>query len=337
MKKLQILVPHYHETADVIKPLLDSIALQQAVDFDQIGVIICHDGEDIPDFVYPYTVDESFEDNALGFCYPFEIKQMHIPHGGVSAVRNALMDASDAEYIMFCDADDMFYNACGLWMILREIGFGEFDSMTSLFVEEVKKEDGTTVFVNHDKDSTFVHGKVHRRQYLIDNEIRWNEALTVHEDSYFNILAQSLTENVKYCPISFYLWKWREGSVCRHDPKYMLKTYHNMIDSNEALVREFQRRGKGHDAEFQTVTMIFNAYYTMNKPEWINQENREYRESTEKRFAEYFKAFHELWDGAKTENKMKVSNHVRAQHVREGMGMETITINEWLKHIAALA
>jgi hypothetical protein len=117
----------------------------------------------------------------------------------------------------------------------------------------------------------------------------------------------------------------------------MLKTYSNMIDSSDALVREFQRRGKEHDAEFQTVTMVFNAYYTMNKPEWINQENREYRDSTERRFAAYFKDHRALWDGAKPENKMKVSNHVRAQHVREGMGMETVTIDQWLTHIETLS
>ena len=59
--KLQILVPHYHETEKDIRPLLDSIALQQNVDFDEVGVIICHDGEDIPDFVfgdhYPYKIE----------------------------------------------------------------------------------------------------------------------------------------------------------------------------------------------------------------------------------------------------------------------------------------
>ena len=45
--KLQILVPQYKETDEVIKPLLDSIAIQQAVDFSEIGVIICNDGSDV--------------------------------------------------------------------------------------------------------------------------------------------------------------------------------------------------------------------------------------------------------------------------------------------------
>lgn len=333
MKKLDILIPHYHESQAVILPLLDSIALQQGIDFSEIGVIICHDGADIRNFDLSWTDPRDMIEYPK---YPFSIKQIHIPHGGVSAARNAALDASEAEYVIFADCDDLFYSACGLWLILREISFGEFDSMTSLFIEEVRKEDGTTVFVNHEKDCTFVHGKVHRRQYLIDNDIRWNEALTIHEDSYFNILAQSFSDRVKYCPISFYLWKWREDSVCRHDPKYILKTFNNMIDSNEALVNEFQRRGRDHDAEFYVVTMVFDAYYTMNKPEWINQDNVEYRKSTEQRFAEYFRKYKAIWNGADNKNKMKVSDHARAVHVREGMGMETQTINQWLSHVEAM-
>ena len=38
--KLQILVPQYKETDEMVKPLLDSIAIQQAVDFNEIGIII---------------------------------------------------------------------------------------------------------------------------------------------------------------------------------------------------------------------------------------------------------------------------------------------------------
>ena len=352
-KRLDILVPHYHEPAEVTKPLLDSIALQQAIDFDDVGVIICHDGDEpdinsstnLGDYFPSETESKEFDfyDAAIGgnyslFAeYPFEIKQTRIPHKGVSAARNACLDASEAEYVMFCDCDDIFYNACGLWILFREMDFGQFDSMTSFFIEEYHKQDGKTVFVSREKDSTFVHGKIHRRQYLIDNNIRWNEALTVHEDSYFNVLAQSLSDNVKYCNVPFYLWKWREDSICRHDPKYMLKTYSKYIDSNDALVGEFERRERAHDAEFYTVTMIFDAYYTMNKPEWINQENKEYRDSTEKHFAEYFKKHKAKWDGAEDDNKMKVSNNIRTRAVMEGMNMESITIDDWLKHIELLA
>lgn len=325
--KLQILIPQYKEVDEVIKPLLDSIAIQQNVPMDEIGVIICNDGSDM------------FLSDELLNSYPFRIEYHKEPHRGVSGTRNACLDYATADYVMFCDADDMFCNVCGLWIIFREMGIdGGFDSMVSVFVEESRNPENKkeVTYINHDMDSTFVHGKVHRRKYLLKQKIRWNEKLTIHEDSYFNILCQNLSTNVKYCPMPFYLWKWRDESVCRHDPKYILKTYRNMLDSNDALVDEFLSRGVQDKAAFYTAFMIFDAYYAMNKEEWKNQENQEYRDSTEKRFAEYYEKHKDLWNSIPINDKMMISNNVRSRSVMEGMRMEAITIDGWLKHIEGM-
>lgn len=319
--KLQILVPQYKETDEIVKPLLDSIAIQQNVPFDEIGVVICNDGSDV------YLTDE------LLTSYPFAVEYHKEPHRGVSGTRNACLDYATADYVMFCDADDMFHNACGLWMLFREMDAG-FDSLVSLFIEETRHPETKAVeYVNHEMDSTFVHGKVHRRGYLLEKGIRWNNSLTIHEDSYFNILCQNLSQNVKYSPTPFYLWKWRDESVCRHDPKYILKTYRNMLDSNDALVDEFMRRGIHDKAAFFTAFMIFDAYYCMNKPEWIDQENQQYRDSTERRFAAYYLKHKDTWNSIPLNDKMIISNQVRQRSVMEGMRMETITIDGWLRHI----
>lgn len=325
MRKLDILVPQYHEPDAVIKPLLDSIAIQQNVDFDGIGVIICNDGS-----------DTLLSAELLG-SYPYSIEYYKEPHRGVSGTRNACLDYSTAEYVMFCDADDMFFNACGLWVVLRDLADNDVDTFVSNFLEETRTADtDKVVYLVHSDDATFVHGKVHRRQYLIDENIRWNEELTVHEDSYFNILCQSLTEKKYNCPTAFYLWKYRKESVCRHDPKYMLKTYHNLLKSSDALIQEFNRRGEEKKAKFYVVSAVMDAYYTMNKPDWVNQENIEYRDSTERNFAEYFRKYEAVWDSVADRDKMKVSNHIRARSVNEGMGMESVTISDWLKHIKEL-
>lgn len=317
--KLQILIPHYKESPEEMKPILDSLAIQQSVDFDEVGVIIAYDGDEATE------LPEWSE-------YPFEVKHIHLPHQGVSATRNAALDAATADYVMFCDADDMFCHACGLYIIFNEIAIG-FDTMTSLFIEESRLE-GKPVYLNHEMDSTFVHGKVHRRAYLINNGIRFNPKLTIHEDSFFNILAQNLTQAAKYCQTPFYLWKWRDSSVCRHDKDYILKTYNNMLDSNDALVDEFRDRKRPDKANFYVGFMVFDAYYTMNKKEWVDQANQGYREAVEKRFAEYFRKHKEQWDAITEQEKMVISNGIRTRSVNEGMPMETITIDAWLSHIS---
>ena len=101
-RKLDILIPQYKETYEIIKPLLDSIALQQNVDLvNDVGVIIVNDGSNV-----------KLSEEKLRAQYPFFLKYVEAEHRGVSATRNRALDESDADYVMFCDADDMFYN---LW------------------------------------------------------------------------------------------------------------------------------------------------------------------------------------------------------------------------------
>jgi glycosyltransferase involved in cell wall biosynthesis len=322
-KRLQILVPQYKETEDIIKPLLDSIEVQQGVDIiNDVGVIIVNDGTDV-------HLSQEFLSR-----YSFPIEYYLNEHSGVSATRNKCLDYATADYVMFCDADDMFYNACGMYIIFREIENGGFDSLVSSFIEENRlPNENKPFYINHEIDSTFVHGKVHRRQFLIDNNIRWNNNLTIHEDSYFNCLCQRLAKELKYSQTSFYLWRWRDGSVCRHDSKYILKTYNNMLDSNDALVQQFLDRGRKEDAMYYSVGMIYDAYFTMNKEEWLNQENKEYRYATERRFKEYWLKYKYLHDSIPNDVKVQVIMGIKNRMYMEGMVLETLTFNEWIRQV----
>ena len=319
--KIDILIPQYRETEEVIRPLLDSIATQQNVDFENVGVIICNDGTDV-------LLDEEFLSR-----YPYKITYIKGEHRGVSATRNTCLDASKADYVMFCDADDMFYHNVALWFLFREMEIG-FDTLMSVFFEEGRHpETREPLYITHQTDSTFVHGKVHRRKFLIDNNIKFNPDLTIHEDSYFNILCQQIAhpDRAKYCQIPFYIWRWRDESVCRHDPKYILKTYRNMLDSNDALICQFLKRGMKEKAREFVSMMVYDTYYLFNKPEWKEQENQEYRQLTEERFRAYYKKFNDLWNDTPKEVKMAISNGIRQRSVQEGMEMENITLGDWLE------
>lgn len=321
--KLQILIPQYKETEEIIKPLLDSIEIQQNVDLkNDVGAVIVNDGTDV-------HLSREFLDR-----YTFHIDYYLNEHKGVSATRNACLDHATADYVMFCDADDMFYNACGLYIVFREIDNGGFDSLVSAFIEESRNpQTKEPLYINHGMDSTFVHGKIHRRKYLLEQNIRWNDKLTIHEDSYFNCLCQRLAKELKYSQTSFYLWKWRDESVCRHDPKYILKTYNNMLDSNDALVGEFIKRQRMPDAQFFAVNMIYDAYFTMNKDEWLNQENLDYRHATEHRFKEYWEKYKMLHDSIPQDMKTQIIAGIKNRMYGEGMVLETMTFNEWIKQI----
>jgi glycosyltransferase involved in cell wall biosynthesis len=317
--KLQILIPQYKETEDIIKPLLDSIEIQQNIDLtNEVGVIIVNDGTDV-------HLSREFLDR-----YTFHIDYYLNEHKGVSATRNACLDYATADYVMFCDADDMFYNACGLYIIFREINGNGFDSLVSKFIEEVR--DRTThqpIYITHDIDSTFVHGKVYRRKYLVDNNIRWNEALTLHEDGYFNTLCQRLTTSVKYCSTPFYLWRWRDDSVCRSDSQWVLKTYDHMINANEALIDELLRRGRKPDAQFYVTTLLLDAYFTMQGNEWAELKNKEHCAMVKKRLGDYYLKFKYLYETMAEDVKTQIITKMKNGRQIEGY----ITFEDWIKQV----
>jgi hypothetical protein len=106
-----------------------------------------------------------------------------------------------------------------------------------------------------------------------------------------------------------------------------------MLDSNTALVNEFINRGRLQDAQFYATSMIYDAYFTMNKREWIDQENREYRNATENRFKRYYLEFEHLFreidEGAKNQIIVGMKNRMFS----EGLMMESITFDDWIKSV----
>lgn len=325
--KLQILISQYdNETNKVVKPLLDSIAIQQNINFNEVGVIIVNDGSKT-------KLDEEWLRT-----YPFQIDYMITEHGGVGHARNAGLDAAVADYVMFCDADDMFFNICGLWMVFEEIKKGEFDIMVSQFVEEIRAPNTDDAqYVTHENDCTFIHGKILRRAYLNDNNIRWNESIECHGDSYFNCLAQNLTENWRYCPNTFYLWKWRQESVCRSDPDYILKTYPDFLNSSRDLAREFLRRGKRDKAEFYAISTVYENYYALMRPQWLKKENIVYRVSAMFKCRDFWNEFKELLTTIPQDALFSTQKKARDKYFDECGTMELYTFTDWTRQLEELS
>ena len=187
-KRLQFLVPQYKETEETVKFLLDSIEHQELIDKKDIGVIICSDGG-------VYILDKKFLDS-----YSYDIDYIICPHRNVSATRNSALLLSDADYIMFCDADDGFCNCFGIKIIFENIDISDktntpFDLLTSKFYCERwgEKRNGKTDENKEwglnicDHNNVFIHGRVYKREFLVKNFIYWNEKIWANEDSFFNI------------------------------------------------------------------------------------------------------------------------------------------------------
>ena len=109
-----------------------------------------------------------------------------------------------------------------------------------------------------------------------------------------------------------------------------------MLDSNDALATQFLERNRKEDAQFYVVGMIYDAYFTMNKDEWLNQENKEYRYATEKRFKEYWLKYKYLHDSIPNDIKAQIIMGIKNRMYAEGMVLETLTFNEWIEQVEAM-
>lgn len=341
MKKfLSILVPYYNEGEAVIKPLLDSIAIQQNIDLDEVEVVICKDGDDGPDLSPEF----------LGH-YAYDIQYHKEPKGGVSQMRNQAFNYSTGEYVMWCDCDDMLYHCLAFWFIKRETTtpmevpvngvmqtVNGFDALYSVFLEEGRNpQTGETYFIDRKDGFQFVHSKVFKREFIKRNDIHFFPECTIHEDNVLNLQVQACTQNIKWCPSPFYLWKWRDNSVCRRDPLYLKKTYPDLIKSSNYSLEWLTAKSKFDKAREVVASIVLDAYYTFCHPSWKEIKTQEYRDGAEKYFSEYFKKWEYLWNECPDQVKMQISSGIRQREVIQGMEMETETLEQFLTRIRNLS
>lgn len=336
MKKLSILIPHYTEPTEVIKPLLDSIAIQRNVDMNDIEAVICDDGPEA------FLLSQEFLDS-----YPFDIQYHREPKANVSVMRNKALDYCNGEYVMFCDCDDCFYHCLAFWFILKETTtpmqvpingvpttVNGFDALYSVFLEEGRNpQTGETYFIDRTDGYQFCHGKVIKKDFMLRNDIRFGDDLVIHEDSVLNAKVQACTQNIKWSPSPFYLWKWRDNSVCRRDPLYLKKTYPDLIKSSNHMMEWYIKKSKFDNARQTVASIVLDSYYTFCHPSWKEIGTKEYRDTAEKYFSEYFKKWEYLWNECPDQIKMQISSGIRNREVIQGMEMETETLDQFLKRI----
>ena len=237
---------------------------------------------------------------GFGADCPFAIKQVQIPHGGISAARNAGLHASQAEWIMFCDSDDAFMWTTSLQTYFRYMTEDKVMVTSAFFEEAPSYEDGRILLLWHDgRDYIFVHGKVFRREWLLKNKIGFNNDLQLHEDTYFIAMAKYLAaeQNTVYIHDPLYLWQYNKKSVSRSYDNFVLETYDQLLKKNAALSEELLRRGMFVEAKGIICRSITDAYCRLNSTKWNTPENRELIQDAEDCVALFLKKYYYIYKG----------------------------------------
>ena len=123
---ISVVVPTYRNTKEEIERCLGSIYHSDWRDFE---VLLVDDGNTAEYAAYLDTLPTRF----AGLCV------LHLPHGGVSAARNAAISEAQGEYILFSDADDIV--TMQFWEDAKEISARgiEADIIYGMVVNRVGK------------------------------------------------------------------------------------------------------------------------------------------------------------------------------------------------------
>lgn len=291
MPKLDLIVPHYKEDIALFQPMLDILKIQRNVDFDDFRVLIVCDGEDI---VLP---------EGYGQDMPFKVESITIPHGGISVARNAGLDYSQADWVMFCDSDDAFMTTISLQTFFR---YTKPDKglIASAFFEEapstLPKDKRMMLLWHSGKDYIFVHGKMWNRKWLVKNKIRFNDNLQLHEDAYFVAMAKYLLsdQDTVYIKDPLYLWQYNVKSVTRSHHNFVLQTYDQLVKKNSALTEALLHRGMFVQAKGIVCRTITDAYCRLNSKSWNTRENRELVKDAEDSVALFLKHYDYIFKGS---------------------------------------
>lgn len=328
MALLDMIVTHWNEQWCEGRKFFEMLKLQRGVDWNDVNVILVQDGDE----------DNTLDLERIARNYPFVRTILHLPHGGVSAARNAGIDASDAKWIMFCDFDDMLYSADSLGRIitsLEQVG-DQADMVWGPFWIEMETKDGVWCKTLKERNCIFIHGKCYMREFLIDHGIRFDETLVYSEDSLFNVEVELETNlsRVARMPETIYMWCFRKGSASNYeggDAKRNLDLYRMRLKRTEA----YERRGRKYEARTSAVRMLLDYYWEINgreelaghgKEEWI-------RMLQEDVIRKYTDALNEISAEDRAELYRITREEAAHKHyIRKGMpGAE-----EWLREIGAV-
>lgn len=316
---LSIIIPHYKENEKEMFPLLSSIQNQVGVDLKHdVEVIISTDGGGTP-------VDLDF----LSLFWNLNVKLVILDENkGPGVTRQHGLDHAIGQYVMFCDADDCLHNVGVLHALFNELDKLAPDFLTSSWIEEIIQNE-TATYLLHEIDNTWMFGKVFRREFLVQNNIRFHDELRVHEDSYFLSIVSDLVEKKYHLPATTYVWRMNFNSITRiNDGVYR---YSQMPEFIRAcmLASEQVEKLAPQKMQWKIVQFILYNYFSYHMPDW--QEQDEFRCKAEEAFVKYIKPYWHYWSNSDQGYINNVYNEERQRTFRGCIENETVW--DWIKRL----
>ncbi len=210
--KLSIIIPAYNAEA-YLPQCLDSILAQE------------HSGCEV------IVVDDGSTDGTAALLerYP-DVKVVHQENRGMSTARNRGLDEARGEYILFVDSDDLLTDG-SLTTLVAELSGEDIIAFNAKklhdatgeqtyhpTIREPETTDGWTYFCRHRLEATDIHfvciwQRAYRRQFLIDNNLRFADGILRAEDDLFTTQAMLAAKTLRTITPCLYIYRIRANSI----------------------------------------------------------------------------------------------------------------------------
>ena len=230
---IDIVIPCYnaHETID---RCIGSILSQRVL--PSIHVTLVNDG------------GKSYEDVIKRYSSIMDIQEIgYKNNSGPATARNFGLKNTKHDFIMFMDSDDALANPFSVINLVNEM---HSDPNNVIVISNFLEEVAPLTIKLHDRDTSFMHGKMYKRSYLENNQIYAKEGSRNNEDVGFNILAllnANPNEKIKYTDFTSYCWLFNPNSTVRKDKDRYDRSisFRGFAENLTYVFEELNKRGKG--------------------------------------------------------------------------------------------
>lgn len=225
MYKMSVIIPCFN-ARKTLEATLHSIAMQSIA--NKIEVIIVNDADSID-----YTdILNRFTDLRIRYV-------VRDVNGGAGASRNTGIRNAKSDYLVFIDSDDQFVGSLSLEILHNRIVAEKADVLSSTFESEMRLVDGVAI-KQMKSMPTWTHGRIYRKQYLLDNNIFFDERLRINEDCLFHQLLFDSGAKVVEIPMVTLMWRDNPKSLT-HESLY--KNKRTFVEAVTYYLEESVKRG----------------------------------------------------------------------------------------------
>ncbi len=250
---VSVIVPVY-KTEKYLKECADSISGQT---LKNIEIIYVDDGS--PDNC-PKMLDKIAENDK-------RVKVIHKKNQGASAARQAGLDIAVGEYIKFVDSDDILdLKAC-------EICYNKAkESGADVLYHSAYKFDDNRTWVRFNSKDEIINEQIfkpvclqlwrglYKTEFLIKNDINFNNAQNMGEDFYFNMICTPKAKITQMISDKLYFYRGNNNSSLRHSTNH--REWWLNVAHNFKMMREYWEKSgylKNENARFELFKFILSC------------------------------------------------------------------------------